>query len=186
MKQRTKEQDELRKEIIRLIDEQRAAAMEDVCKRMSAALVQCVTKLQDHEDELTADGEPFNDGVVATGIPGFTLEVLRSNMHRDFSCDGGEDLIPKDSRSRMVMDFLNFEKLRMDAFRKRYPMSFSKWKENDDAQLLQMFDSGASINEIASALQRNANAIRIRLEKLGRSVPGAPGRAHYPIFSSKG
>jgi ATP-dependent DNA helicase PIF1 len=49
--------------------------------------------------------------------------------------------------------------------RETYPNAFRPWKDDDDTRLKALFDDGASVTDISSALGRQAGSIRKRIEK---------------------
>lgn len=51
-----------------------------------------------------------------------------------------------------------------------------QWRPEEDAALLQYFDEGLSIEEIAERLHRGVHAIGVRLFKLGRTPEGEAGQ----------
>lgn len=53
------------------------------------------------------------------------------------------------------------------ACRMEYPQAYTPWTEEDDSTLTQMYENGASIDELSSHFQRKPNAIRSRMKKLG-------------------
>jgi hypothetical protein len=50
--------------------------------------------------------------------------------------------------------------------REHHMRSYEKWEPPEDENLRKLFNSGASVNEIARKLQRRPNAVRSRLAKL--------------------
>ncbi len=56
------------------------------------------------------------------------------------------------------------------------------WREEDDRRLVELFDGGASLTEIATEFARTRGSIRARLVLLGRGDLVGPGPAlRYPI-----
>jgi ATP-dependent DNA helicase RecQ len=51
--------------------------------------------------------------------------------------------------------------------RKTYPRAYEPWTEDEDGRLRSLAGSGATVDAIAVALQRQPNAVRIRAERLG-------------------
>lgn len=51
------------------------------------------------------------------------------------------------------------------------------WSKEDDAQLMESYAAGVSVNSLAKSFRRSAFAIEARLEKLESSQPGAEKRA---------
>ncbi len=88
-------------------------------------------------------------------------------------------------KSLYLRDFLNLGRLQMTELRSRYPRAFTKWTPEEDDSLLaryhQQTESGRQVSwsELASAFQRNPNALRLRLGQLGIDLgkdAGRPGR----------
>lgn len=55
----------------------------------------------------------------------------------------------------------------LDEIRKAHPRAYEKWSDAEDAHLMELFQSGMNVKQIASNLQRQSSAIRSRLNKLG-------------------
>ena len=55
----------------------------------------------------------------------------------------------------------------MEKIRKEYPKAYEKWSEDNDALLVEKFNSGATIRVLSNLFQRKPGAIRSRLRKLG-------------------
>lgn len=51
--------------------------------------------------------------------------------------------------------------------RERYPRAYEKWAKDEEITLRKLVQSGATIAQIATQLQRNRGAIRSRVLKLG-------------------
>ncbi|MBA3869532.1 MAG: hypothetical protein H0X30_10290 [Anaerolineae bacterium] len=51
--------------------------------------------------------------------------------------------------------------------RKEYPNAYEKWDSTQDNRLRELFATGLTTGEIATALKRNSGAITSRLKKLG-------------------
>ncbi|MCC7289623.1 AAA family ATPase [bacterium] len=54
---------------------------------------------------------------------------------------------------------------RVAIMRQTHPKAFTPWKPSDDEKLLKLFNSGAGMSEITSALQRQPGSIKARLKK---------------------
>jgi hypothetical protein len=57
---------------------------------------------------------------------------------------------------------------RLADIRTRLPRAYAPWTEADEALLLERWDAGATLDELAEALQRGPGGVRSRLVKLGR------------------
>ena len=120
------------------------------------------------------------------GLSAFALQQIR---HHTLSGDladwlaGGAD----GDKSLYLRDFLNLNKLQMVELRTRYPRAFSKWTPEEDETLLTRYqtesEGGKRIpwGRMASDLERNPNALRLRLEHLGIDLGSEAGRTHRPI-----
>jgi ATP-dependent DNA helicase PIF1 len=54
---------------------------------------------------------------------------------------------------------------RLDDMRKEYPNAFKPWKEQDDVNLVSMFQSGSGLKEMTKEFGRHPGSIRSRLKK---------------------
>lgn len=61
--------------------------------------------------------------------------------------------------------------------RKEFPRAFAEWSKSEEGQLVELYQSGKSLQEIARVLQRKRGAIRTRLQKLGIVDKNEPDRA---------
>lgn len=67
-----------------------------------------------------------------------------------------EDLIPNKSYQD-----------RIDKLRIKHPRAYEKWESEEESKLINLFNQGTSISDIAKVLERQNGAIRARLKKLG-------------------
>ena len=118
-----------------------------------------------------------------SGLSPSTLQQIK--MHAEaqdlenwlLSCPPGE-------KAQLLQDFLNTGKLHMDAIRGRYPRAFQKWTEEEDKSLLEAYHNRADIGlpilwgDFSERFGRNPNALKIRLERLGETLP--PGESAQP------
>jgi hypothetical protein len=67
--------------------------------------------------------------------------------------------------------------------RERLPANFGKpWNEDEDKAVVEAFDAGASLVDLARRHARTQGSIRLRLEKLGKLPPSGDARyASGPI-----
>jgi hypothetical protein len=56
----------------------------------------------------------------------------------------------------------------LQAIRERYPSAYARWSIEEEQELVRRFDQGATIEELAVLLGRQAGGIRSRLIRLGR------------------
>ena len=80
----------------------------------------------------------------------------------------GEDYtsIPADRKSGFLMDFLKARTLSFNATRELYPNYLKPWTEEDDQELMRMYEKGVSLKKMAHHFGRNDGAVRARIEKL--------------------
>jgi uncharacterized protein (DUF433 family) len=82
---------------------------------------------------------------------------------------------------------------RMAKIKKSHPQAYEKWTSEEEARLLDLYNQGWSVEEMAAALQRQQGGIRSRLHKLGlidnelkkkaanhQLKPAAPAKAFPP------
>lgn len=79
----------------------------------------------------------------------------------------------------MMMAFMDWDRMRMKEFRRRYPKSFMKWEPSEDEVLLEMYAHKPSWRELSSHFGRNINAVKLRLQHLGVDLGAEAGRARY-------
>lgn len=70
-------------------------------------------------------------------------------------------------RARLLMSFLDTNRLSAEDFKAKFPMAYAKWTDEDDSTLKKMWSEGQSWASMSGVLQRNVNALKLRLEKLG-------------------
>ncbi len=123
------------------------------------------------------DGWEFDKDVC-----GFRQEQLE----KVFISGGGDRLLhwvagmQEQDRLSLLMSFLDWDRLRMNDFRARYPNSFLKWSGSDDEALLEMYSSGSSWRTLSNHFGRNVNAIKLRLQHLGIDLGADAGRSRFP------
>ena len=79
----------------------------------------------------------------------------------------------------MLMSFMDWDRVRMQEFRSRYPKSFMKWEPAEEEALLEMYAHRPSWRALSSHFGRNINAIKLRLQHLGVDLGAEAGRARY-------
>ena len=115
-------------------------------------------------------------------VCGFRQEQLE----KVFISGGGDRLLhwvagmQEQDRLSLLMSFLDWDRLRMNDFRARYPNSFLKWSGSDDEALLEMYSSGSSWRTLSNHFGRNVNAIKLRLQHLGVDLGADAGRSRFP------
>ena len=60
--------------------------------------------------------------------------------------------------------------LRLERIRAKHPNAYRSWTQEEEAQLVSLWNAGADIDELASTMGRGAGGIQSRLEKLGYEV----------------
>ncbi|WP_128507520.1 hypothetical protein [Streptomyces inhibens] len=105
--------------------------------------------------EIEADVMTFEGGTATFWSRGvevcsYPVEVLVSVETQ------GENASSADSRKYTVEDV-----------RKQHRNAYQKWSAEDDERLLDMHDTGSSVEELAECFGRQPSAIRSRLDKLG-------------------
>ena len=131
---------------------------------------------------LAASGSPPDRAV--GGLSLYELRQILRHCEADDLADWLAAGADRD-KSLYLRDFLNLGRLQMTELRSRYPRAFTKWTREEDDTLLaryhQQTESGRQVSwsELASAFQRNPNALRLRLGQLGIDLgkdAGRPGR----------
>ena len=79
----------------------------------------------------------------------------------------------------LMMSFMDWDRLRMQEFRSRYPKSFTKWDPSEDEALLEMYAHRPSWRALSSHFGRNINAVKLRLQHLGVDLGAEARRARY-------
>ncbi len=59
---------------------------------------------------------------------------------------------------------------RLAKIQQRYPRAYEKWSKEEEQRVGAMYRSGKTVSEIASDCQRQPNAIKSRLERLGAFI----------------
>lgn len=114
---------------------------------------------------------------------------LLKQIYEQTSAGALEDWLagnPDNDRYRRFSDFLDLFRMQQEDFRARFPKAFQKWTAEDDAELLRLYAAASdgekkvSWNELGQTFGRNANAIKLRLGRLGVNLgdeSGVPRRA---------
>lgn len=82
-------------------------------------------------------------------------------------------------RTTLIMKFLDYDRLRIQEFRARYPKAFMKWSAEEDAELAAMYSGQCSWREMSAHFGRNTNALKLRLERLGFDLGANAGRSRF-------
>lgn len=159
--------------IQQILDEQRFLAYDALNDLMYEAFLEVGRVLTENGDaDLTQ---------AAGGLSSYALHQIRQHVADGNLADwlsAGAD----GDKSLYLRDFLNLNKLQMDELKIRYPRAFTKWTDAEDEALLACYHQESQRSQkipwgqIAKQLQRNPNAIRLRLEHLGVDLGPEAGR----------
>lgn len=89
-------------------------------------------------------------------------------------------MMAEQEKLSLLMAFLDWERLRLNDFRARYPNSFLKWSLADDEELRAMYAAGSSWRTMSARFGRNVNAIKLRLQHLGVDLGAEAARPRFP------
>ena len=82
-------------------------------------------------------------------------------------------------RTTLMSRFLDYDRMRMQEFRARYPKAFMKWSAEEDAELAAMYKGQCPWREMSARFGRNTNALKLRLERLGFDLGANAGRSRF-------
>ena len=82
-------------------------------------------------------------------------------------------------RTTLMSRFLDYDRMRIQEFRARYPKAFMKWSAEEDAELSAMYSGQCSWREMSAHFGRNTNALKLRLERLGFDLGANAGRSRF-------
>lgn len=54
----------------------------------------------------------------------------------------------------------------LDSVRKKYPRAYEPWDKKEDGSMMELYQQGKSVQEIAEILQRTTGSIKARIERL--------------------
>ncbi|MCQ2147593.1 MAG: hypothetical protein MJZ16_08765 [Bacteroidales bacterium] len=153
----------LKAQIIEIIDSGRRSALEVVSEMMCITFEEIIELLRANE----VNGEELlKEKIFLSNVSTYSLSAMlsesRNGSLRDY-------LIGK-SKSSFMMSFLDIRTLSKEALQSEYKKAFEKWTLEEEMILTGMYNEGKSWKEISEHLQRNINAIKIRVEKLGLAV----------------
>ena len=161
------EKNDLSKEVRAIILSGRQASINLIKSELADCLDEICESL---ESRLKETGElPVIDKVVCGFTPDqFTrfLEVYRKEDLYEWIDKGADGQIDD-----LILRFVNFRELNRSGIRTRYPNTFQKWTEQDDEDLRAIYnrkgEAGLDWKDLSEMFGRPANAIKIRLERLG-------------------
>ena len=153
----------------------RSVAYDAVTDIMLEALEE-VAGLLDDKEVAGEDGWSFNRSVC-----GFKPEQLEkiSTMGKAGGPAVWLSCLTEGEKMAMMMAFMDWDRLRMQEFRSKYPKSFMKWEPDEEEALLEMYAHKPSWRALSSHFGRNINAIKLRLQHLGVDLGAEAGRARY-------
>jgi hypothetical protein len=67
-----------------------------------------------------------------------------------------------------VLNHFGAKAYSLQAIREHHPSAYARWSTEEEQELVSRFDEGATIEELAALLGRQAGGIRSRLARLGR------------------
>lgn len=82
-------------------------------------------------------------------------------------------------RTTLMSRFLDYDRMRIQEFRARYPKAFMKWSAEEDAELAAMYKGQCPWREMSAHFGRNTNALKLRLERLGFDLGANAGRSRF-------
>lgn len=170
---------EHRKELATCTSFWRNVAYRDVCATMEdffENLGEILGGIEEEEREILTIDRP---------VAGFTTTMLKTvkETYADGRIRDWMESVSEGEKAELLMAFLNFDRLRMDNFKERYPKAFRKWTEEEDSELLAAYNSnpgGIRWGELSKKFGRNTNAIKLRLGKLGIELGDEAGHTRYP------
>ena len=146
---------------------------------MTDIMMDALTELN---EVLNNDLQPDEGWEFDRAVCGFRPEQLE----KVYLCGDAERMVhwvsgmAEQERMSLLVAFLNWDKLRMNDFRSRYPNSFTKWMPADDEALLEMYGSGRTWRTMSDHFGRNVNAIKLRLQHLGVDLGAEAAHSRFP------
>lgn len=145
-----------RKASITLIKSELADCLDEICELMESYLK-----------------ETGDTPVIEKNVCGFTpdlfaqfLDVYRKEDIFEWIDEGADGQIDD-----LILRFVNFIKLNRSGLRTKYPNTFKKWTEQDDADLRAIYErkgeAGLDWKDLSEMFGRPVNAVKLRLERLG-------------------
>ena len=155
--------------MLEILSPLRSAALDAVEDLMTEAFMQVGALLARISRE---SGKQLTFNRQAGGLAPFLLKQIHDHattgtLERWMTEDAGKD------RYRKISDFLDLYRMQQNDFKARFPKAYQKWSPEEDAELLRLYqlasEGGRKVQwkELTSPLERNENAIKIRLGRLG-------------------
>lgn len=117
----------------------------------------------------------------ACGLAPMLLQQIYAHATDDTLADWLMESAGRD-RYRRFSDFLDLYRIQMDDFKLRHPKAFQRWSAEEDAELLRLYDTATANGkkvrwrELEAPTGRNANALKLRLTRLGVDLGDDVGR----------
>lgn len=159
----------IERKLRRILDDGRHEAMmriEDIEKEVFERVAKEIA------DEESRSGKSLN---LIKGLLGMRAESIRE-ICEEYRRSGDLCSYTRgENRSRLIMEFLNFDRMRMRMFKLRYPNAFLKWSKDDESRLRKMMEAGDSFEEMSRVFKRNIQSIKLHLDRLGYENSGMRG-----------
>ena len=154
--------EQYRKEAYAFVEERMWNAFAEVGK----AILKCQYESEgDDPESATHFAREYTYLMSARKVAGLSSRTIHEIVR---IAQSGEDYtsIPADRKSGFLMDFLKARTLSFNATRELYPNYLKPWTEEDDQELMRMYEKGVSLKKMAHHFGRNDGAVRARIEKL--------------------
>ena len=154
--------EQYRKEAYAFVEEMMWNAFAEVGK----AILKCQYESEgDDPESATHFAREYTYLMSARKVAGLSSRTIHEIVR---IAQSGEDYtsIPADRKSGFLMDFLKARTLSFNATRELYPNYLKPWTEEDDQELMRMYEKGVSLKKMAHHFGRNDGAVRARIEKL--------------------
>lgn len=163
----------IERKLRRILDDGRHEAMmriEDIEKEVFERIAKEIA------EEESRSGKTMN---LAKGLLGMKAESIREICEEYRKSGDLCSYTRGDKRSSLVMEFLNFDRMRVRMFKTRYPKAFMKWSKDEEDRLCEMMKAGESFEAMSRAFKRNINSIKLHLDRLGCEYHGLQSIPHY-------
>lgn len=170
---------ENKKEIQQCISACREVTYRRICGNLELMYEGIGSILRNIEQET---GEPVEIDKPVCGIPTRRIRQIKEKYNEEVETPWLEEM-DETEKAAALMEFLRTDSLRMKSLRERYPNAFRRWTEEEDAALLEAYNSfpgPVRWSELSKKFGRNTNAVKIRLERLGIELGIDAGRIRYP------
>ena len=130
----------------------------------------------------TLSGEPDVMTHSVRGLSPFALRRIFQHTH-DGDLEKWLETDNSGEKEQCLLDFLNLGRLQMKSLQARFPRAFTKWTEEEDQALLDEYKRHSKEyrtihwSELSDQFGRNPNALKLRLEYLGKNLGADAGRS---------